>query len=217
MPPRTGFSAYLFDLDGTLINSIDLIMASFRHTMRTHLDEMPADDAWRAGLGTPLRTQLATYARSDDHADVMTDTYRAYNRAFHDRLVRPYPGVKEALAALRDRGVKLAIVTSKTGPLARRGLRRCELDEYFDVLVGVDDVTEHKPHPAPVFEALDRLSAEPGDTVFVGDSPHDVRSGRAAGVLTAAALWGAFGRAALAAHAPDYWLADPGEIAVLEP
>ena len=213
----TGFSAFLFDLDGTLINSIDLIMAAFRHTMRTHLDKIPTDDAWRVGLGTPLRTQLAKYAVSDDHADAMANTYRAYTRAFHGRLVRPYPGIKEALGILRDRGVKLGIVTSKSRPLARRGLQRCGLDEYFDVLVGVEDVTEHKPHPAPVLDALGRLLVEPHGAVFVGDSPHDVRSGRAAGVATAAVLWGDFGRTALAAHAPDYWLANPNEIAVLQP
>ena len=136
----------------------------------------------------------------------MTSTYRAYHLEHHDRLLRSYPGIHKTVAALRGRGVKLAIVTSKGRRATERGLRRCGLEEYFDLLVTVDDVTEYKPHPAPVVAALDRLFAAPGEAVFIGDSPHDMQSGRGAGVRTAAALWGPFSRKALAPHEPDYWL-----------
>lgn len=206
---------FLFDLDGTLIDSIPLIMESFRHTMRVHLGAVPDDTGWRAGFGTPLRPQLRKFARDDEHAERMVDTYRAYTDAHHDRLLASYPGVDGALAALRAAGARLAVVTSKTHALARRGLSRCGLDEYFGVLVGADDVQRHKPHPAPVLAALERLSAEPEDAVFIGDSPHDIEAGRAAGVRTAAALWGPFPRAALARAAPHLWLAEPASIAAL--
>ena len=212
MSRRTPFAAYLFDLDGTLIDSIELIRSSFLHTFRAHRRQIPDEDAWRAGFGTPLRTQLAHLARDPAEIEAMTSTYREYHAAHHDRLVRPYPGVHEAIASLYHMPVKLAIVTSKGRRSTERGLRRCGLDAYFDILVTVDDVTEHKPHPAPVIEALDRLSATPDEAVFVGDSPHDVRAGRGAGVQTAAALWGGFARESLAPHQPDYWLDHPGEI-----
>ena len=109
---RPGFETYLFDLDGTLVDSIDLIMASFRHTMRTHLGAVPPDEAWRAGFGRPLRTQLAVYASERADVDGLVSTYRAYNHEHHDRLVRPYPGIGDSVAALRARGATLGIVTS---------------------------------------------------------------------------------------------------------
>ena len=215
MPAAGRFRTFLFDLDGTLIDSIPLIMASFRHTMRTHLGAVPDDTVWRAGFGTPLRPQLRKFARDDDHASRMVDTYRAYTDAHHDRLLEPYAGMDRALGALRGAGAQLAVVTSKTHALARRGLARCGLNEYFGLLIGADDVSQHKPHPAPVLAALDKLSADPADTVFIGDSPHDIEAGRAAGVQTAAALWGPFPRETLARSSPHHWLSEPAGIASL--
>ena len=190
-------------------------MASFRHTMRTHLGAVPDDTVWRAGFGTPLRPQLRKFARDDEHASRMVDTYRAYTDAHHDRLLKSYAGIDGALGTLHSVGVQLAVVTSKTHALARRGLARCGLEEFFGVLIGADDVAEHKPHPAPVLAALDLLSADPTDTVFIGDSPHDIESGRAAGVQTGAALWGPFPREALARALPHHWLSEPARIASL--
>jgi pyrophosphatase PpaX len=106
-------------------------------------------------------------------------------------------------------------VTSKLRPGALLGLRAAGLEDAFDVVVGADDVQHHKPDPAPVLAALERLGADPTGTVFIGDSPHDMAAGRAAGVWTAAALWGPFARAALEPHRPDFWLAAPKDIARL--
>ena len=215
MPDAPRIATCLFDLDGTLIDSIGLIMASFRHTMRTHLGAVPDETRWRAGFGRPLRSQLRAFARDEDEAARMVATYRAYTDAHHDRLLGTYAGIDRGLAALHGAGMRLAVVTSKNRALARRGLDRCGLNHHFEVLVGFDDVTEHKPHPAPVLEALDRLGAAAGGALFVGDSPHDMRAGRAAGVRTAAALWGPFSREALARESPDRWLARPESIAGL--
>ncbi len=215
MPAGRRFRTFLFDLDGTLIDSIPLIMASFRYTMRTHLGAVPDDTVWRAGFGTPLRPQLRKFARDDEHAARMVDTYRAYTDAHHDRLLKSYTGIDGALGVVRGAGARLAVVTSKTHALARRGLARCGLNEYFGVLIGADDVHEHKPHPAPVLAALDRLSADPDHTIFIGDSPHDIEAGRAAGVQTGAALWGPFRPEVLASASPHHWLAEPSCIASL--
>ena len=217
MPARTRFATYLFDLDGTLIDSTHLIMEAFRHTMRTHLGTVPDEDRWRAGFGRPLRPQLANFARDAGQAERMVVTYRDYTDLHHDRLLLPYPGIDDALAGLRRDGARLAIVTSKTHALARRGLARCGLAGCFDVVIGMDDVTPHKPHPAPVQAALSRLSAAPERAVFIGDSPYDIQAGRAAGVRTAAVLWGAFERERLDRETPDYWLSDPSGIAAITP
>jgi pyrophosphatase PpaX len=205
------FATYLFDLDGTLLDSVDLILASYRHTAMVHRGAAPDDGVWLAGLGTPLRTQLRILSEDPAEIATMVETYRQHNLAHHDALVRPYDGVVEAVRALAARA-ELGLVTSKLRHGALRGLRTAGLEDAFDVVVGADDTERHKPDPAPVLAALAALDADPAATVFIGDSPHDLAAGRAAGVRTAAALWGPFARAALEPHAPDYWLAAPADL-----
>ena len=205
-------STFLFDLDGTLIDSTELIMSSFRHTMRTHRGQVPPDREWRSGFGTPLRPQLARYARDDEEVARMVDTYRAHNREHHDRMVEPFDGVRDVLAALQSRGVGMGIVTSKNRVGAVHGLRHCGLANFFDVLVTADDVVEHKPSPVPVTQAMNRLESTAQETVFIGDSPTDCLAGKAAGVSMAVALWGPFTRERLEPCQPDHWLAQPAEV-----
>jgi pyrophosphatase PpaX len=205
------FTTYLFDLDGTLLDSVDLILASYRHTAMVHRGTAPDDGVWLAGLGTPLRTQLRHLSEDAGEITAMVETYRQHNLSNHDAMVRPYDGIVEAVLALAARA-ELGLVTSKLRHGALRGLRSAGLEDAFDVVVGADDVERHKPDPAPVLAALAALEADPATTVFVGDSPHDMAAGRAAGVRTAAALWGPFPRAALEPYYPDFWLATPAEI-----
>jgi len=209
------FDACLYDLDGTLIDSIELIFATYRHTLLQHRGTAPSDDVWLQGLGTTLREQLGPFARDADELEDMVATYRDFNFAHHDAMIRPFPGTRTAVAGLKQRGVKLGIVTSKMQYGLRRGLRVCGLDDLFTVLVAADDVEKHKPDPTPVLLAMEQLRVEPGRTLFVGDSPHDVVAGNAAGVTTAAALWGPFPRPTLEQAAPDHWLEQPSDIAGL--
>ena len=208
-------STFLFDLDGTLIDSIELILRSYRHTMRLHRGQEPSDDVWMQGLGTPLWVQFRQFTDDPAEIEAMVATYRAYNLAHHDEMVRPYDGVVEAVRALRDRGKTLGLVTSKMRSGAVRGLRVAGLEDAFQVIVGADEVTHPKPHPEPVLMALERLGAPATGAVFVGDSRHDVECGRAAGVKTAAVLWGPFDRAHLEDLAPDYWLETPAALTLL--
>jgi pyrophosphatase PpaX len=208
-------TTFLFDLDGTLIDSIELILRSYRHTMRTHRGEEPSDATWMDGLGTPLSVQFRRFTDDPAEIDAMVATYRAYNLAHHDEMVRPYDGVVEAVRALRRPGRTLGLVTSKMRSGALRGLRRAALEDAFDVVVGSDEVTQPKPHPEPVLVALERLGAPAAGAVFIGDSRHDLECGRAAGVKTAAALWGPFDRSHLADLQPDYWLERPQDLSLL--
>jgi len=215
LPSGVPLSTFLFDLDGTLIDSVDLILRSYRHTMRRHRGHEPSDDVWMRGLGTPLWVQFRQF--SDDPAEIeaMVATYREYNLAHHDEMVRPYQGVVEAVRALHRGATVLGLVTSKMRSGAVRGLRIAGLEDAFDVIVGSDEVTHPKPHPEPVLIALERLGAPPESAVFIGDSRHDLECGRAAGVKTAAVLWGPFDRAHLADLEPDYWLERPADLSLL--
>jgi pyrophosphatase PpaX len=209
------YDTFLFDLDGTLLDTIPLIKESMRHALRHHLAYVPDELALVRGVGTPLIEQVRTHCHDAgrpiiDEALVaqIAQTYIDHNLAGHDAQVAPYPGVVETLDRLRATGARLGIVTSKPQATARRGLRVCGLEDHFELVVGMDDVTRHKPDPEPVLFALSRLGVGPERAVFVGDSPHDMRSGRAAGVATGAALWGPFSRADLEPSTPTHWLDD---------
>ena len=210
-------STFLFDLDGTLIDSIDLILRSYRHTMQVHRANapLPPDDVWMKGLGTPLTVQFRHWTDDDAEIEAMVATYRAYNLTHHDALVKPYEGVVEEVLKLRANGKRLGLVTSKLKDGAMKGLRLARLDQAFEVVIGAGEVTHPKPHPEPVLKALDLLGAAPERTVFIGDSRHDLECGRAAGVKTAAVLWGPFNRAHLEDLAPDFWLEKPAQLAQL--
>lgn len=205
----------LFDLDGTLIDSIRLILDSYHHTLAAHGIPPRTDDAWLRGVGTPLRVQFAEWHDDVGKLEAMIATYREYNLAHHDRMVTIYPGVAATLGAIRAAGRRTGLVTSKNRQGALRGLTLVRLEAMMDVLVCVDEVTNPKPHPEPVEKAVALLGADPATTVYVGDSIHDMVSGRAAGVRTAAALWGPFGRAHLEDASPDYWLETPADLLTL--
>jgi pyrophosphatase PpaX len=198
--------AILFDLDGTLLDSIELILTSARHAFGSLGRECPSDQEWLAGVGIPLFTMFGRYARDEEDLHALIRAYRDYQMANHDRLVRCYDDVVETVAMLHGRGHELAVVTSKSEWLALRGLVHVGLARYFDTIVGCDASTRHKPDPEPVRIALHRLGARPEDAIFVGDSVHDVLAGNAAGVTTAAALWGAFRREDLEPGEPGHWL-----------
>jgi len=213
--PAPGLTTYLFDLDGTLIDSVELIRRTFRHTLEVHRGAHPGEDSWLKGLGQPLWDQFGAYTQDKAEIDAMIATYRAYNSTHHDTLVRRYPGMEEVIRGLKQRGKRLGVVTSKMQKGAQSGLALCGLGGLFDAIVAADDTQRHKPHPEPVYLALERLGAVAQSTVFIGDSTHDLAAGRAAGVRTGAALWGPFSREALAEHEPDYWLETPSDIMAL--
>lgn len=195
--------AILFDLDGTLVDSIQLIVESMRHAFRGR-DRSPSDAEWTARIGTPLRACFGGWAEDPDDMERLVAGYREYQVANHDRLVRAYDGVVETLAALSASGHRMALVTSKGEELANRALAHTGLDRFIESVVGLESSNRHKPDPEPVEVALRRLGASSHRAVFVGDSPYDILAGNAAGVHTVAALWGPFGRADLEPARPGH-------------
>ena len=200
---------WLFDFDGTLADSVELIMASFRHATAEVLGHVPDEAELRAGIGLPLIEQMRTL--DAERAQELYEAYVEHNLAVHDELMRPYPGVDELLQRLRRDGRRLGVVTSKRRETALLGLDVLGLGE-FDVLIGWEDTESHKPGPEPVLRALELLGASPDEGVYVGDTPWDMQAGRAAGVATVAVLWGVAGRAELEAETPDLVVADATEV-----
>ena len=203
--PATRRPAVLFDLDGTLLDSIELILTSAHYAFEGR-DRVPTDAEWLAQVGRPLPDIFRPYARDDADVDALLVRYREYQLPNHDRLVRAYDGVVETVRGLRADGFPLGVVTSKTEVLAQRGIDCVGIGDCFDTLVGFGTTERSKPDPQPVLHALEQLDRRPSEGVFVGDSVHDIAAGNAAGVTTVAALWGPFSRADLTPSRPRHFL-----------
>jgi pyrophosphatase PpaX len=202
----------LFDLDGTLIDSVDLIVESYQHTFRTHGLPIASREQIVEGIGTPLWTVFGELTEDRAEIERWIVTYREFNLGHHDQRVSAFPGVVEMIATIGRAGRRMGIVTSKNNAGARRGLALIGVAEHFEVVVGSDDVTNPKPHAEPVHRALADLGAEAHEAVFIGDSHHDVASGRAAGVRTVAVSWGPLDAERLHAAGADSVCATPTEV-----
>jgi len=211
--PHPGFDPVVFDLDGTVVDTVELIVESFRYATSTVLGKVLPDEFILAGVGRPLRTQMERL--SAEHAQDLYDVYREYNHRRHDELIRGYDGIEEVLDALKAAGRRTGIVTSKGRDTTAMAFRAVGLEEHFDVVVTATDTTEHKPSPAPLQLCLQRLGATAAGSIYVGDSPFDIQAGAAAGMTTAAVAWGVFGRDVLLAAGPDFWLDAPRDLLAL--
>lgn len=201
------YAGVLFDLDGTLLNTVELIVRSYQHTFREYLGrEVPESDIL-ANIGLTLPGHLALYQPDPAAVAEMVAVYRRFNLTHHDELARLFPGVREALVELSGGGVPLAVVSSKGRGGVLRGLDLFGLTHHFRTVVGLEDTERHKPDPAPVTLAAERLGLAAVETLMVGDSPADLEAGRRAGAHTAAVAWSTFPAESLLAERPDHVLA----------
>jgi pyrophosphatase PpaX len=206
--------AVLLDLDGTLVDTVPFILQTVRAAFEGR-PRRPSEEEWIAGIGKPLRVQLAPYAEGTADLDALLARYRAYQREHHDRMTRPFPGAVEAVRAVWAAGHPVGVVTGKLADTASRALSLVGLAPYVQVVVAADSCPRHKPDPEPVLLALARLGRAADEALFLGDSPVDLQAGHAAGVMTVAALWGAASREALVALHPAHLLDDIAELPAL--
>ncbi len=207
----------LFDLDGTILDTNELIIESFQHVFREHLDKEIERAALVQQMGRPLDDQLRLFAgRTEAEAvDDLRQAYRSYNISRHDELVTAFPHTSEVLEKLKQAGVKLGVVTSKVRLTTERGLRHCGLFEWMDTIVTVDDVTRPKPHPEGVLQAMQALHAQPAHTWMVGDSPYDMGAAKQAGVQAVGVSWSLKGSEILRDAGADYVIHDMHELCPL--
>ncbi|MGG3571531.1 pyrophosphatase PpaX [Bacillus gobiensis] len=194
----------LFDLDGTLINTNELIIASFLHTLEHYFPGKYKREQVLPFIGPSLHTTFT--GLKPGHEEDMIKMYREFNHKMHDELVTEYETVYETLEQLKQSGFKLGIVTTKLKNTVTMGLKLTGLERFFEAIVTLDDVENEKPHPEPVLKALKQLNSKPGEAIMVGDNYHDIESGKSAGTKTAGVAWSIKGKDYLAKYKPDYML-----------
>lgn len=182
------YPTVLFDFDGTLIDSGEIILASFRHATKTVLEQEIPDEVLAAAVGgSNIYDQMRAF--DEERVDELVRVYRAHNEPLHDELVA-FEGIERLLERLKAEGRQLGIVTAKRRRTVDLAFSILPLERYFDTVVTSDQTEHHKPHPEPVLTALERVGAKPEEAAFVGDSPFDMGAGKAAGVFTVAVSWG---------------------------
>jgi pyrophosphatase PpaX len=182
------YPTVLFDLDGTLIDSGSMILASFRHATRTVLArEIPDEELVAAVGGTTIHDQMRVF--DAERVDELVEAYREHNAPLHAEL-EAFDGVDDLLETLAGEGRKLGVVTSKRRRTVDLAFDVLGIGRFFHTVVSADETVRHKPDPEPVLVALDRLGSDPAEAAFVGDSPFDVGAGKAAGVFAVGVTWG---------------------------
>ncbi|WML59106.1 pyrophosphatase PpaX [Neobacillus sp. PS2-9] len=194
----------LFDLDGTLIDTNELIITTYLHTLEKYYPSKYQREDVLPFLGPTLHEVFGNM--DPDRVEEMVSEYRAFNIANHDELVKEFVGVKETVQTLKERGYKMGIVTTKRHDVTLKGLRLMELEDYFEVIVAYDHVEKVKPDPEPIFKALEQLGSTPEESIMVGDNFHDILAGKNAGTATAGVAWSIKGREYVAKYEPDYML-----------
>src|SRR5690625_1420050 len=191
----------LFDLDGTLIDSNELIEKSFEYTFRQFGYTFSREEILQFN-GPPL-TETFTKI-NPELADEMLQTYRNHNMENHDEYVKLFPYVKETLDILKDYGIKMGVGSAKVHDGVRQGLEVTGIAPYFDTVIGVDDVENSKPHTEPVLKGMSDLKANTESSLMVGDNYHDIEAGKNAGIKTAAVAWSLKGVEYLLQFDPTY-------------
>src|SRR3954447_11471524 len=165
----------LFDLDGTLIDTNELIIATYLHTLEKYYPSKYVREDVLPFLGPTLHEAFGGI--DPDRVEEMITEYRAFNIAKHDELVKEFPNVSETIQTLKERGYKLGVVTTKRLDVTLKGLRLMNLESFFDVIVAYEHVTKTKPDPEPIFNALEQLGSTSSETIMVGDNYHDILAG----------------------------------------
>jgi HAD superfamily hydrolase (TIGR01509 family) len=205
--------AVLWDLDDTLLDTLPARMRSLKHACERCLGE-PVDplELWRSHRGGSLEALGQRLLGPEAPRFV-----EAYRRFYYQQPERHtvFPGIEEVLTALSEHGLALAVVTSKISWGATEELERAGLLQYFGAVVGCDDAEQAKPDPAPIYEALNRIAVDdPGQVLFVGDSPADMFAARNAGCVAVAATWGTIDRELLLDTAPGFVAQQPADVLV---
>lgn len=195
-------NAILFDFDGTLIDTNDLIIQSYKYALKKHLNMTVETSSIVQYFGEPLITTLKRY--DNERTEELVKIYRTFNETKHDELVKPISGVLEGILKLKSMGVKLGIVTSKRMVQVKRGLEILGLSGVFDCIITPEDTVKHKPEGEPALKCCQCIGVLPEEAIFVGDSHYDILCGKNAGCKTCLVSYSVLSMENLMKYNPDY-------------
>lgn len=195
----------LFDLDGTILDTNELILASFLHALQGVTPVEYTREMLIPHMGRPLFDQFRNFTGRTD-VDDLVKIYREYNISRHDELVKEFPQVKDTLAELDQLGIDMGVVTSKIRLTTEMGLKLCGLDTFMKSVVTVDEVQKAKPDPEGIHKAMKAIGADPQTTIMVGDSHYDIEAAQNAGIRSVAVAWSLKGEQYLKSYKPDYFI-----------
>ncbi len=178
----------LFDYDGTLMDTNEVVLQSWQHTFRTLRGREEDPAVIRSTFGEPLVMTLAKLF-PETPVEESLEIYRTYQREVFTDFVEIFPGMLELLEELKQRGYKLGLVTSRTKDTTWRGLEHYGMDKYFDAVITAGDTDKHKPDPAPILITLDKMDAATGEAIMVGDTMFDLECAENAGVKSVIVDW----------------------------
>jgi len=200
----------LFDFDGTLLDTNELIIQTFEHVLGGHYPGKYDRIDILSFLGPTLHETFDSI--EPEKTEQLIEEYRAWNKSMHDELSSEFDGVSETMKLLKAAGMKMAIVSTKRKDMVMRGLGLLDVEGVFDEVIAMDDVTKTKPDPEPILLALERLGVTADEALMIGDNYHDIEGGQNAGVRTAGVAWSAKGEAFLQTFNPDYMLQHISEL-----
>lgn len=177
----------IFDLDGTLIDTNDLIIETFHHVIKKCLGRFPTEDELNHVYGKTLDEQMAFF--SAERSQELVDKYRSYYRTHMDAQTHLFEGVKSLLDELAAKGVKMAAVTNKGSRGVQHAFDKFDLGKYFAASITADDVSRGKPDPEGILTTLNRLGVDAEEALFVGDSYSDMIAAKSAGVKSVLVGW----------------------------
>ncbi|MBQ9757828.1 MAG: pyrophosphatase PpaX [Clostridia bacterium] len=202
--------AVLFDFDGTLIDTNELIFKSYRTAFRKVLNREIDDEEILKLYGRPLRGSLMEYG---EPGEMLYTVYREFNEAQHDLLAKPFEGVQEGLEEINKKGYKMGIVTSKRMPLVERGLELLGISAFFDVVITLEDTSKGKPDPEPLLLGCTKLSVLPEEAIYVGDSIFDMEAAKNADCKLCAVKYTLTDHKKILSYNPDFFVETIKELA----
>jgi HAD superfamily hydrolase (TIGR01509 family) len=204
------FACIVFDIDGTLVSTNELIFASFNHVTQKYLNRTLSPDEIISLFGPPEDVILVEWF-GERAAQVKQDYYEFYT-ANHKKMTKEIKGIGEILEFIRSKAVPIAVFTGKGRKTSVITLEQIGMLNYFDLLVTGDDVKNHKPSPEGLNKIIDHFNVDPGEVLLIGDAPSDIKAAKSAGIKSATVLWDCYAREKVYALQGDYYFSTVNEL-----
>lgn len=201
--------AIIFDFDGTMVNSEEETIRIARPVISKHLGREISDREMDGLKGKVWKKEFQKWF-PENHDEVHREIIKTWNKA--DPEIKAYEGISELLNILQEKGIPVAVASSRETRLIGEIIEKLSWDNYFDIVVGQDDTIKHKPDPDPLLLAAERLGIQPMECIYIGDQVWDIKASKAAGMFSGAALWGDGKLELLMKVQPDFIFYVPGDI-----